>query len=127
MTLTASIGQMHEAMDYHLARHNLLTANMAHVDTPGYRSRELFRVQPFEQVLGRQLAMTDSRHLGGSNRPAGWQIGVDRFAPVGPDGNAVSIDREAVKIAANNLRYDAVSTMLQGELSRLQYAAQDGR
>jgi flagellar basal body rod protein FlgB len=43
------------------------------------------------------------------------------------DGNAVSLDREAVKIAANQMRYDAIASLTQNELSGLVWAANDGR
>ncbi len=45
----------------------------------------------------------------------------------GSDGNAVSLDREAVKIATNQLRYDTVASLTQNELSGLVWAANDGR
>jgi flagellar basal body rod protein FlgB len=46
---------------------------------------------------------------------------------VGADGNSVSLDREAVKIASNNIRYDAVSSMVAGRLESLLWAARDAR
>jgi flagellar basal body rod protein FlgB len=56
-----------------------------------------------------------------------WRGQIDPNAPVGPDGNSVSLDREAVKIASNTLRYDALSGMIRGKLNGLQWAAQGGR
>ena len=44
-----------------------------------------------------------------------------------PDGNSVSLDREAVKIASNNLRYDALSSMITGKIASLTWAAAGGR
>jgi len=127
MSLLADIGPLHQALNYHLARHNLLSANLAHIDTPGYRPVDLYREQSFGEVLQAHLTRTDARHLGIGGRADGWQVQVDRFSPVKPDGNAVSLDREAVKIASNNLRYNAVANMLQSELSMMQFAARDGR
>ena len=45
----------------------------------------------------------------------------------GFDGNAVSVDREAVKIAANQLRYDTLAVLASQELDGLGWAANDGR
>jgi flagellar basal body rod protein FlgB len=39
----------------------------------------------------------------------------------------VNLDREAVKIAANNLRYDAVTTVTRSKLEDMLWAARDGR
>jgi len=37
------------------------------------------------------------------------------------------VDREAAKIAANQVRYDALASLVSGELSGLSWAANDGR
>ncbi|MEM9692973.1 MAG: hypothetical protein AAGA56_10535, partial [Myxococcota bacterium] len=95
-----------------------------------YRAQELYRtdkVNSFAGVLDAQMTTTDARHLGGSTRPPEWRVDVDRFAPVGPDGNSVNLDRETVKVASNNLRYSAVSQLTRGELDGLMWAARDGR
>ncbi len=129
MSLVAITAPLEQAMDYHLSRHNLLSANLAHVDTPGYRARELYREQrvDFGDVLATRMESTHHAHLAvGADQP-GWRVGVDRTTPVRADGNGVDLDREAVKIAANNLRYDAIATMVQAELAQLDYAARDGR
>jgi len=43
------------------------------------------------------------------------------------DGNFVSLDREAAKVAANQSRYDVVATLVTSELASLSFAASDGR
>jgi flagellar basal-body rod protein FlgB len=123
-----SIGALHQALDYHLARHNLLTANLTQVDTPGYKAQDLVRdPDSFAGVLEVQMQATNTAHFGGSVRPVDWHVAADRFAPVRPDGNSVSLDREAVKVASNNLRYDAISSMIKGSLDNLDWAARDGK
>ncbi|MEM6786043.1 MAG: flagellar basal body rod protein FlgB [Myxococcota bacterium] len=127
MDIIGSLMPLTQALDYHLARQNLLTANLAHVDTPGYRARELYRVDGFDGALRVALDATDPRHLAGADGGVAWHVEVDRKAPVGFDGNSVDLDREAVKVASNNLRYDALSTMVKGSLDSLRWAAQDAR
>ncbi len=127
MDIIGTISPLTQAMDFHLARQNLLTANLAHVDTPGFRARELYRVDGFEGALQVAMQATDARHIAGSDSSAEWKVDVDPNAPVGPNGNSVDLDREAVKVASNNLRYDALSTMVKGSLQGLRWAAQDGK
>ena len=127
MSVLGGITPLHEALDYHLARHNLLTSNLAHVDTPQYKAQELYRADSFEGVLEVQMSATEPGHLGASNRPEGWRVDLDPYAPVGADGNSVSLDREAVKVASNNIRYDAVTTMIAGRLESLLWASRDAR
>ncbi len=127
MSILGSIAVMQEALDYHLARQNLLTSNLAQVDTPNYRAQELYRNDGFAGVLSAELKVTSPKHLGGSTRPANWRVSTDPYASIGPDGNSVNLDREAVKVASNNLRYDAITTMTRGKMEGLLWAIRDGR
>ena len=130
MKLLDSIEGLREGLNYHLARHNLLTSNMAHVDTPGYKPLELYRTHAFEKTLNVELQKTDSRHLGVStvtdpNR--NFDVKIDPTAVPGLDGNAVNIDREAVKLASNSIRYDALTTRISGMIGGMLWAVTDGK
>ncbi len=127
MTILGITNPLQEALNYHLSRHNLLTSNLAHVDTPNFKAQDLYRGDSFRSVLDVQMQVTDTQHLGGSVKPTDWTVKVDPNAPISPDGNSVSLDREAVKIASNNLRYDAITTMIRKRLENLTWAARDGR
>ncbi|MCX8135050.1 MAG: flagellar basal body protein [Roseococcus sp.] len=81
------------------ARQRLLAQNVANADTPGFRPRDLM---PFAEVLARRraapgLAVTDARHI----TPAGLASGevAARIRERTPDGNAVSIEEQALRIA----------------------------
>jgi flagellar basal-body rod protein FlgB len=127
-----AIHSLHGALDYHLDRHNVLLSNVAHVDTPGYRPVDLERVDAgnFDAVLGVALARTQGAHLGSPNgAPAALhgRVFEDSVSAGGNDGNHVSLDREAAKIAANHVRYDVISAVASAELRQLAYAAGDGK
>ena len=130
MDLFAPIGALHQALDYHLDRHNLLVSNVAHVDTPGYVPRDLKRVEPgsFGAALDVAMARTDARHIAGSEPGfQNAQVIEDPAAGAGNDLNAVSLDREAAKVAANQIRYDVVAQITSTQLANLAWAAGDGR
>lgn len=128
MKLLESVERLQVGLDYHFARHNLLTANLAHVDTPGYKPRDLSRREAFEGALSTALRATDSRHIGLPTQvDRGFRVIEDKGAEAGLDGNAVSVDREAAKIAANNVRYETIATLVQSDLAGLLWAANDGR
>lgn len=127
-----SINPLHAALDYHLERHTVLSSNIAHVDTPGYRPADLARAEQagFGSVLGVAMAKTAEGHLPAPNGGAaslGGRVFHDLSAGAGDDGNYVSLDREAAKVAANQLRYDTVSAIVSAELRQLQYAAGDAK
>lgn len=81
-------------------RQSVLAQNVAHADTPGYRPRDVasFR-QHLAGQLGPALSRTQQGHLGPS-RPAQAGTQPDRTVPeVARNGNAVSLDLEAMRIA----------------------------
>jgi flagellar basal-body rod protein FlgB len=130
--LFSGIASLHAALDYHLERHNVLASNVAHVDTPGYRPNDLSRVDPadFEKVLSVTLERTEPGHLSGPSDNTMSRVGrvfQDPTAGAGNDGNYVSLDREAAKLAANHLRYDVVSSITASELKGLAWAANDAK
>ena len=78
----------------------VLAQNIANADTPAYRPRD---VTPFAQALAAAgappMARTSPAHLRGTGQ-ARAGTAQDRGVPeTAPDGNAVSLDREAVRMA----------------------------
>jgi flagellar basal-body rod protein FlgB len=81
-------------------RQSVLAQNVANADTPGFRPRDLV---PFARELDGQmrlaLARTSAAHGAGSPLAAANARTDRTAAEVTPDGNAVSLDREALRIA----------------------------
>jgi flagellar basal-body rod protein FlgB len=130
MRILDSVEHLRAGMDYHLARQNLLTANLAHIDTPGFRPMDLQRAGAFEGALQTELAATQPGHISQPHAGSGeaWQVIEGSAGQAnGLDGNGVSVDREAVKIATNQIRYDTLASLVQSELSGLSWAANDGK
>jgi flagellar basal-body rod protein FlgB len=132
MRILDSIERLRAGLDYHLARHNLLTANLAHVDTPGYRPLDLQKANAgdFNAVMNTALVATDPHHIGtheAANSREAFRVVEDPTATPGLDGNSVNVDREAVKIATNHVRYETLASLASSELAGLAWAANDGR
>lgn len=128
----SQLAPLHAALDYHLERHSVLSSNVAHVDTPGYKPHDLGRVDEsaFAGTLQLALAKTEPGHLSGpasAGVPVHGRVFEDLSGGVGNDGNYVSLDREAAKVAANQLRYDTVSAIVSAELRQLHFAASDAK
>lgn len=127
MSLLDSVERLRVGLDYHLQRHNVLVSNLAQAETPGYKPVDLARGD-FEGAMSVAMTATSPGHVGA---PAGagpsFRVIEDATAKAGLDGNAVDIDREAVKISTNQMRYDMLAQLASSELASLDWAANDGR
>jgi flagellar basal-body rod protein FlgB len=129
VSLFTGVQNLHQALDYHLERHNVLMANVSNVDTPGYIPHDIARTEGFQGVMQVTMQATQAGHLGGaaSGAPTTGRVFDDPAAGAGNDQNYVSLDREATKVAANGIRYDVISTIVAAELEGLAFAANDGK
>jgi flagellar basal-body rod protein FlgB len=90
-------------------RQSLLAQNIANADTPHYQSRD---VKPFALALaqaGVALARTNPAHLA---PPRNGAFGASALiAELSPDGNAVSLDKELVKVADTDGVHELVTNL----------------
>jgi flagellar basal-body rod protein FlgB len=106
-------------------RQQILASNLANVDTPGYKSRDIMFSQALrEQVEGvaysnaLPLSATDGRHY----RIGGGLPGAPALLyrmPMQPalDGNTVDVETERVHFADNAVRTEAAMTLLNSVIS----------
>lgn len=127
MRIFGAVDQLHAGLDYHLARHNVLSSNLANVDTPGYVPRDIERKDRFDAALSASMKTTNSGHIGAEGRRVEGKMILDHGTAPDADGNEVSLDREVVKISSNQVRYETISTLVSSQLSSLAWAASDGR
>ena len=109
-------------------RHEYIAANIANVDTPGYKARRFHFEKQLQQVVygtdELPLYVTNPRHI--RNVPASLEDvkgSVEKILwPVRNDGNSVDIDKEMARLAENQVLYDAIAQAYSMQLARLKYA-----
>lgn len=120
--LFGSLQMMQQALNLRMEKQGVIQANIANMETPGYKAREL----PFEEALSKavdrqgQVAVsrTDSRHLGGLDvQPASFVEVEDR---------EVDLDEEMLKLSKNQLMYQIATTLVGKKLSGLKSAIDEG-
>ena len=119
------------------ARHEVLSANIANADTPGYRARDL----DFESIM-RSAADTRESSAAERERPmdelaaapselrsAIYEVEFPdhRHGEERLDGNSVSLDRQMGMMTENALAYEANLTLLSRTLAALRYAISEGK
>jgi flagellar basal-body rod protein FlgB len=100
-----------------VARHGLITSNLANIDTPGYRARDI----NFRQELERA----------GAGGEAGYALFSPVVRPVAglserPDGNNVSLERETLLLAETQMRFNLGIQLLRDEFHNLSSAIHEG-
>ena len=112
---TPLLQRMERFLDMASLRETLVASNIANVDTPGYRTRDV----DFAKEMRRAIAAPDStpeavvKEIGGL---------IER-----PDGNNVSIDRETMLVAQTQLQFQAGVALLKSEFKRLSTAITEGK
>ena len=88
--------QVARYLDLASTQAKLTAANMANVDTPGYKALGM----DFEAEM---RAAMDGVKQGGAPRPA--HVGLEDGLIARPDGNNVSMDRESLNLAEAQLKF----------------------
>lgn len=110
-SLTASAEPMIRYMDLLSTRQKLVTSNLANADTPGYQTKDIdFQFEFMGYVNGQEAQIMEPMGL--------YQK---------PDGNNISVDREARLLAENSIRFNLASTLARGSLDSVRKAIHEGR
>ena len=122
---SAVLSALRRQMTVAVARQVAAAGNLANVDTPGYRAKEV----TFEETLGRKtgaIAATHAKHVGGAVASGGATI-QDIEGPGRRDGNTVQIDRELLTMGRAAGDFAAAQTALAAKFRLVRYAINEGR
>ena len=117
------INVLDKAADASWKRENLLTNNLANVDTPGYKRADL----DFTSVLERELKTFKYLPLDKKVRSLNQDLGALDVEPYTDsanysyrlDRNNVDVDTENVELASEQLRYEMLTTAINEDFSRM--------
>lgn len=104
-------------MNYRTHRQEVISSNIANVDTPGYTAKEALFEKELDTRLG--LTATDPAHMRKSPGRPGYRTVDDPFSRIGNDSNTVDIDREMMKLSQNQLLYNASAEIITRKLEGL--------
>jgi len=114
---------LERVLDQAAFRHQVLATNLANIDTPGYRTRD---ARTFAGEIVRAMAGDGPEGAPGESAfmsPAAYEI---RGLSERPDGNNVSVERESLLLAQNQLRFEVAVAFLKSEFHRLSNAINGG-
>ena len=115
---------------FHETRQKVLAENVANAETPGYRARDIKAPDFFRMAVegegndGVSTVLTNPMHIAGPL--------IDNSAPfrpekvggyeVTPDGNAVSLEDQMMKVTQNQMDYQMATSLYARSLGLLKTA-----
>lgn len=124
---TPILAMLRTRMHWHQERQKLLSENVANADTPNFTSRDL-AAPAFDRLLsppgGVVLARTDLGHIGAGGVGGGTQFQPERASryEVRPSGNAVNLEDEMLKVASNQMDFQAATSLYSRSLGLIKTA-----
>jgi flagellar basal-body rod protein FlgB len=120
------LSMLRERMQWQQARQQVLAENVANADTPNYQARDLAPLN-FEHELSTAsigLARTDPNHILAAAGGGGGQFATDESGhyEVTPRGNSVTHEDEMMKLASNQMDYEAATSLYTHSLAMIKLA-----
>lgn len=122
--ISKSYDLMAKALDYRALRADMISSNIANIDTPGYKSRDI----SFEEALKAkedklysaqsnklEMAKTNSMHMNhlSDEESQSAVLFLRDGQDARNDGNTVDLDVETTELAKNKVMYDALTAALK--------------
>lgn len=101
-------------------RHGVIASNIANVDTPGYKARDV----KFNEALSEAsvvLRNTNPGHMAPAGQAAGGSVESDQ-RPSWGDQNNVELDIEVSKMTENAILFQAATTILSKNIQMYKQA-----
>ncbi len=124
---------LHKGLDASAERHRVTVHNVANLNTPNFKRREVSFEENLRAALQDKgklpLAETRPGHMGGRAgiSEVRHEVRTDKRTSMRADGNNVDVDREMAAMAANQLNYNALAQVMNERYSLMRYVIHEGK
>ena len=118
---STTIPMLQEVVNFTQVRHTALTANIANIDTPGYKFRDL-SVEDFQKQL---CSAIESQRDGRPQSPGEPGFGQTAGIPhrvVLHDRSSVELEHQVTEMAKNQMQHNMAISIMQSQFRLLQAA-----
>lgn len=129
----SQIGLVSKVMDMQLKRQNIIHSNMANIETPNYKPRELAFEEELQSALGLdmrgRMSTTSEGHMPAAFNPDNFGPEWSKqFKPRQIHGeDRVNMDKEMARHAKNQLQYTALTQVMAKQFEGLSTMIQDAK
>ena len=131
--LTSNLQLREKALDAAWLRNEVISQNIANVDTPGYKRSSVSFEEHLESASkksGFKGNTTSSKHINFGNSNDNVKIKVfkdNKNLSMRLDGNNVDIETEMASLAKNDIRYNALVQSISGSYQRIMNVIREGK
>jgi len=128
MSQVSLLSALTQKMRWHQERQGLLAQNVANADTPGYRGRDLKAIDFSKELNSLSLdpvttASTDPMDFSVTASVGDATDGEQQANfEVTPEGNGVTIEDEMMKVSANQMDYQTITSLYTKSLQLIKTA-----
>ncbi|WP_163536790.1 flagellar basal body rod protein FlgB [Gracilibacillus sp. YIM 98692] len=118
-----------KSLDYASIKNQTIANNLANVDTPNYKSKNVQFKDVFHSTLQQsfEAKRTNSRHLTFSDHSnPDFKITTQSSTNYRHDGNNVDVDKEMSELAKNQIYYQALVDRMNGKFNSMQSVIRGG-
>lgn len=123
------IDLLKNSMDYAWKKNELISNNIANVNTPGYKRMTIEFNDLLNSKLKKKIDLktTNEKHFENINNNDRYKIKRDKNLSTRKDGNNVNIDIEMAELIKNTLFYNTLSTKISNDLNKIKMVIKEGR
>lgn len=124
-----TIDSLEQALNYSSLKQKTISNNIANVDTPNYKAKEVINEGSFKSALDSSMNAyrTDQRHYDFSQSSGSKQVITQKNVQYNNNGNSVDVDKEMSTLAENQIYYNAVTDRIGSKFQSLQNVIRGGK
>lgn len=119
---SGTIETLEKSLDYSTARNRTIANNIANVDTPNYKSKDVVFKDLLTDTMSQSIETkrTQPEHFSfHENIEKSYIVKENKNTMYNHNGNNVDIDREMAELAKNQLHYQAIVDRLNGKFNNI--------
>ena len=114
-----------KGMDLSTERHLLISGNISNAETPGYKAVDIEFSKQIQEAMGGgdhlNMQTSNHKHLGSASANGESEVFEEADA-ARSNGNNVNMDKEMVKLAENQIMYNAMAQIISKRSSMVRSA-----
>ncbi len=118
------------ALDFRSANQQVISENLANVDTPGYQAKELRFDQELQQASEKiqlHLSTTNPGHFSNALELEKGEFPIETLIDDSTGSGQLNMDEEMAKMTKNNLLYEATTRLITKKLRALRSLLEEVR